>query len=166
MNAKELMIGDFVRVSKDVCIKKGTIVKVRSIDGDNSFQEKGLKGCASCETIDDSSITGGVWVEYLEPIPITHEVLEKAGFVKDEDKETGCTYHILVPTGYEKNSFTIQISLYKEPICGVNVLFKCWGWIPPQNGGINDIHLCGMKYVHEMQHAIRLCGIDKELIHF
>ena len=47
MKAAELMIGDLVRVSKDVCFKKGTIVKVRGIDADEVFPEKGLEGGTS-----------------------------------------------------------------------------------------------------------------------
>ena len=102
--------------------------------------------------------------EELSPIPITPEILEKSGFIKDEDEETnGTTYHILIQTGYEANSYTIQITLYKEPICGVNVLLKIWGWVPPYNGGTNDIHLCGANYVHELQHTIKICRIDKEI---
>ena len=32
MKANELMIGDIVRVAKDVCIPKGTIVSIKGID--------------------------------------------------------------------------------------------------------------------------------------
>jgi hypothetical protein len=88
------------------------------------------------------------------------------GELKDayKDDRLSDAYHLLVPTGFERNSFTIQVSLYKEPICGVSTLVKCWGWLPPYNGGMNDIHLCSANYVHQLQHALRLCGIDKEII--
>ena len=104
--------------------------------------------------------------EYDEigPIPLTVEILESNGFTKDEDSENGSKYHLLVPTGHERNSYTIQVTLYKEPICGVKTLVKCWGWVPPYNGGLNDIHLCSANHVHELQHALRLCGIEKEII--
>ena len=104
---------------------------------------------------------------YLRPIPLTPEILEKNGFIKDAQKDEKSlvdAYHLLVPTGFERYSFTIQVSLYKKPICGVSTLVKCWGWTPPYNGGLNDIHLCSANYVHQLQHALRLCGIDKELI--
>lgn len=168
MKANELMIGDLLRVTKDVCIKKGTIVRVRAIDADDSLHKMGLKGAIRCQPIDDEygMNIGGVWADFLEPIPLTAEILEKNGFIKDEDrgKEFGQTYHILIPTGYEAHSFTVQVTIYKEPIQGVDVLFKCWGWIPPFNGGLDDIHLCSLKYVHQIQHALRLCGIDKEIV--
>lgn len=101
----------------------------------------------------------------IEPIPLTPEALEKNGFIKDVYKDNRLTdmYHLLVPTGFEGKSFTIQVRLYREPVCGVSTLVKCWGWLPPYDGGVNDIHLCSANYVHEIQHALRLCGIDKEI---
>lgn len=94
----------------------------------------------------------------LEPIPITPEILEKNGFAKEKEDELGITYYFLA------RPFTTQITLYKEPIGGVSILFKVWGRVPSFEGGVNDIHLCSVKYVHEMQHAIRLAGIEKEII--
>ena len=94
----------------------------------------------------------------LEPILITPEILEKNGFVKEKEDELGITYYFL------ERPYTTQITLYKEPICDVSILFKAWGRVPSSVGGVNDIHLCSVKYVHEMQHALRLCGIEKEII--
>ena len=110
-------------------------------------------------------LNGICYSENLYPIPLTAEILEKNGFIKDTDEDDRVVnvYHLLVPTGYERNSYTIQVNLYKEPICGVSTLVKCWGWIPPHNGGLNDIHLCSANYVHQLQHAMRLCGIEKEI---
>lgn len=165
MEANKLMVGDLMRVNRiGLCIRKGTVVQVRGIDGDNKIEERGLFGAAHCRPLDEDQFDGGIWLDYLDPIPITPEILEKNGFIEDEKTEFGKVYHLLVPTGFEKNSYTIQVTLFKEPICGVNVLFKCWGWIPPYNGGINDIHLCGIGFIHEMQHALRLCGIEKEIV--
>lgn len=160
------MIGDYARVNRDgLCIRQGSIVVIRGIDADRKLEEKGLVGAAYCHPLDEEQFDGGIWCDYLDPIPLTHEILEKNGFIKDacKDDRLTDTYHLLVPTGFERNSFTIQVSLYKEPICGVSTLVKCWGWLPPYNGGMNDIHLCSANCVHELQHALRLCGIDKEI---
>lgn len=82
MEAKELMIYDIVRVAKDVRIPKGTVVFIKGIDADNFFREKHLVGSATCLAIYDKyRMTCGVWVDYLEPIPLTREILEKIGFV-------------------------------------------------------------------------------------
>ena len=134
MKANKLMIGDWVKCGK-------RYMKVTQLAED-----------MDCDDID--------------PIPLTPEILKKNGFIKDSYKDDVLTdvYHLLVPTGFERNSFTIQVSLYREPICGVSTLVKCWGWLPPYNGGLNDIHLCSANYVHQLQHALRLCGINHEII--
>lgn len=149
MKANELMIGDWVK------LKDGGPLQMEDVSGTGMFKK----------WTSDGEYMIPYSYDEIEPIPLTPEILEKNGFIKDKDKKTiGTTYHILIPTGYEANSYTIQITLYKEPICGVSVLLKIWGWIPPYQGGINDIHLCGAKYVHELQHALRLCKIEKEIV--
>lgn len=99
---------------------------------------------------------------YGEPA-ITPQILEKNGFVKVEENEYSCSYQLLIPTGYEKNSYTIKFTFFNEPITGVDTILNCWGWIPPENSGLNDIHLCNIESVHELQHALRLCGIEKNI---
>lgn len=133
MKATELMVGDWVN----------------------------YKGIYNTVARADFDIHHDKWIEEIQPIPITEEILEKNGFIKDagEDDREISKYHLFVPTGIERISFTIQVNLYKEPICGVSTLVKCWGQTPPYNGGLNDIHLCSANYVHELQHALRLCGI-------
>ena len=136
MKANELMIGDLVRVSKDVCLKKGTIVKIHGIDADNVFTEKDLKGSATCMQINDPDrLTGGVWCDYLEPIPLTPEILEKNGFNYDEDR--------------------------KAYLMGV--IFQ----VKPEKYGLFSFVICGCPYslnsVHQLQHALKLCGIEKEI---
>lgn len=82
MKVQDLMVGDLLRVNKDVCLKKGTIVEVRGIDADNRLPEKGLVGAVSCVAVGDPDrMSGGVWCEYLDPIPITPKILERNGFI-------------------------------------------------------------------------------------
>jgi len=145
LKAEELMVGDWI-----IVYEKAMPVKARvdGVYGNNAF----VLG-------HPRTVANG----FVNPIPLTPEILEKNGFIKDEDDEYQKTYHLLVPTGFEKDSYTIKVTLYTKPICGVNVLFKCWGSIPPYNGGLNDIHLCSISFVHQMQHALRLCGINKTI---
>ena len=154
MKATELMIGNLVRVSKDVCFRKGTIVKVRGIDADNVLAEKGLKGSATCLDVNDpDGCTGGVWCDYLEPITITSEILEENGFVtKDKpdywtgyrsytykEDSTGLTFRLFHDTGKYEWSGTSEISLNSLP---------CW---------------IRFKYLHELQNILKVCGIEKEI---
>lgn len=126
MKETELMTGDLVQVSKDVCYKKGTIVKIHGIDADHVFPEKGLKGVASCMQVNDpDGCASCVWLDYLEPIPLTSEILEQNGF----EVKVG-------PGG--KYQLTIE---------GVSCRV--------------DFNI--IQYIHDLQHALRLCGIEKEI---
>ena len=137
MQANELMIDDIVRVAKDVCIPKGTVVFIKGIDADNCFREKHLVGSATClDLYDKYRGTGGVWVDYLEPIPLTREILEKIGFV-------------------EKEFFSELIVGDYRIICDLhNVCI--------QHNEHVDLD-APIEYLHELQHAFRLCKIDKEI---
>lgn len=154
MKANELMIGDLVRVSKDVCFKKGTIVKVRGIDADNVFAEKELKGSATCVAVNDPyRVTCGVWCDYLEPITLTDEILDQNGFVtkdkpdgwpgyrsyKYSEASTGIVFHLYHDTGKYEWSGKCEISLNALPY-----------WIR-------------FEYLHELQHILKICRIDKEI---
>lgn len=81
----------------------------------------------------------------IEPIPLTPEILEKNGFVKQdydgwlihEDNGRGL---IEYRTDYF-DGFLI-INYIKKPFSKISVK---------------------LKHVHELQHALRLCGINKEI---
>lgn len=157
MKAEDLMVRDWIRLDFTTASGVRTVKDTRIqqiIIPYEEYHEYYIKG-------DNLAM---VSLKYAEPIPLTPEILEKNGFIEDKSDDTRSTFHLLIPTSFEKNSYTVQVTLYKQPICGVQVLFKCWGWIPPHNGGLDDIHLCSLAYVHQMQHALRLCGIEKEII--
>ena len=136
MEPNELMIGDYIRV-----IYTQKIIKVREIK-------------QSCIYTHDN----GYEYNEIEPIPLTLEILEKNGFeiVFDEDGTECYCYYNCAADGY------IKISLY--------------------NGGDGDWRIEIVNYekfddnkivynnnfiflkVHQLQHALRLCGIDKEIV--
>lgn len=154
MKAKDLMIGDLVRVNRDVCIKNDTIVRVCGIDATNRLVEKGLEGSATCVPVDDIDFySRGIWVKYLSPIPLTSEILKKNGFENvsvitvgtakmrwvSEDTRTEITIWMddTLPMEIVKNVYYEDEVSYTLPFPGT---------------------------VHQLQHALRLCGIDKEII--
>ena len=142
MKANEIMADDLLRVTKDVCIKKGTIVRVRAIDADDTIPEKGLKGAIRCQPIDDEygMNIGGVWADFLEPIPLSAEILEKNGFTKST---------IFIEWKYEEE--------------GIYILWKPFPFLKVETENV-QLNLSRCEYVHELQHALRLCGIDKEIV--
>ena len=122
MKAEDLMIGDWVM-----------------LDGKEPKQITGLKthsckhGYVQIKNLDCSA-------EYLEPVPLTPEILEKNGF----KYMTGLWY---IQT---KEIRPIQI-VFKE----TNVITLSINCTPvPIN----------LKHVHQLQHALRLYGIEKEII--
>ena len=84
-------------------------------------------------------------IVYIKPIELTMEILVKNGFKKKSDYK--CTlyedYYELY--AWEFNDGMWQISGHSSEFAG----------IPDQ-----QVDVC---YVHELQHALRLFGIDKEI---
>lgn len=79
-----------------------------------------------------------LYLNEIKPIPITTEILEKNGFVYDsEDK------------------------LFEDIYPRISMLYAQYRLV--ENGGINYGEMSEIKYVHQLQHALRLCGIDKEI---
>ena len=137
MKADELMPGDWVRVNHDgLCIRKNSIVEVRGIDADDKLAEKGLIGSVHCRPLDDDQFEGGIWCEHLEPIPLTPEILEKNGFISGD--------------------FYAEL-LYKD----WQIMSDCEHLAARCRDGWNFDIPC--QFVHELQHALRLCGIEKEI---
>ena len=133
------MIGDWARVNHDgLCIKKGTIVMIGGIDADNSLAKRGLIGSAHCRPLDDDQFEGGIWCEYLEPIPLTAEILEKNGF---ECRGAWCLPGEDLGLRQDGDSWGL-LSYYAE---------------------YDALAFCHIKYVHELQHALHLCRIEKEI---
>ena len=124
MNAKDLMIGDWVKLSK------------------GNWSENRQVGLIDIEMIAES-------VYLAEPIPLTQEILEKNGFSLDEYGEW-----------YER-----EVSV-KERNYWVNVAFRNDSVsvydLDILTGGRSSICI-HKNYVHELQHALRLCQIEKEI---
>ena len=90
---------------------------------------------------------------YIKPIPLTPEILEKNGFLANmhvypypyyeyEVKEIKVKVGFAFPQG-DKTS-------YKEP----------WVYIDSERVFIEHLPCV---FVHQLQHALRLCGIEKEI---
>ena len=88
----------------------------------------------------------------LQPIPLTVEILEKNGFVKMD----GDHYRYFL--AYDDNYYAGFESVnYYTDACFCNVTKECSDGTQEQSKGV-------YKYVHQLQHALRLCGINHEII--
>lgn len=142
MKAEELMIGDWVYGCTDPYEtdrdKKKYPVKVIRIDADGDTMTEGENPFT--EPYEDE------WWN-LEPIPLTPEILEKNGFERPDARSLYFTksddyFDVAI------HEITDSIWYFEYQNCEFN--------LPP----------CSVlvAYVHELQHALRLCGIDKEIV--
>lgn len=135
MKANELMIGDWVYYNPNVFIE------------DEYEPTKPIKitKITSGEDI-DLAIEG-----CYSPIPLTAEILEKNGFVNNDGdfrffKADEESYYF----GFESVHY-----YFVTHFCNVTKEFS-QGGMQNQSKGI-------FTYVHQLQHALRLCGIEKEI---
>lgn len=145
MKAEDLMIGDWVNLNFDVDYKTGNLiyghVQVASINKDGTID-------VDCTFDNSKSMQDGWYLKLIEPIPLTFEILEKNDilyekqsfyYVIEDDEDLECTYYI-------------QQVLQGDWVVGVDI------------GAYDCSVFARIKYVHELQHALKLCGIDKEIV--
>lgn len=96
----------------------------------------------TCDGIIETTVNKKSNIELLEPIPITSEILEKNDFVKEDND----TYVWKDQMDFEKiiwfdGGFTCVTSVKCD---------RCY------DGQCYD--------VHELQHALKICGVNKEIV--
>lgn len=96
------------------------------------------------EPVKVQHIVSGINELDYDPIPITAEILEKNGFEVHRQFATFTEYWLDIPRKFVRVAPNSYIEIY--------------------NGENRNVHIDGKVYVHELQHALRLCGIDKEIV--
>ena len=129
LKISDISIGDYI----SYCDR---VYKVHSIDG------QGLIG-ASNDSYSSPHILKHI--DYLEPIPITAEILEKNGFESTTNPNVFTLTHgvLQLYVSEELDGWYILFVNFIERLCILQVIRK--------------------SYIHELQHALRLAGIDKEI---
>ena len=156
MRAEELMIGDLVRIG-ELNKYSGNVGKIKSLQSHKKDDGayflvfvSGDKGCVSTE----------VFNEDIEPIPLTPEILEKNGFEED-------FYSIITANGFERLPEYKYKNMKEARDIRRNLIRVAYS---NTEGGVYDIqagigsHIFSLKYVHELQHALRIMKIDKEIV--
>lgn len=116
------------------------------LDGNNVAQITSI----TCDGIIETSFNETSNIEVIHPIPLTPEILKKNGFVKAS--------MISDMPPYDKD---------EEGNMHFNLNEKFWGWWQPDNTFLipaNGLGWLEFRYAHELQHALRLCNIDKEIV--
>lgn len=136
LTAKDLMVGEWVKI-KEPNKYAGAIGTIQSISS--------LEGAYFAIYINDpnfGTFVTEVFCEDIEPIPLTAEILEKNGFIKHRDIMYRFAVHI-----DEFNGFMFTLG---RDFDGVFCL--------------QSNRFVRFAYVHELQHALRLCRVDKEIV--
>ena len=126
MKAKELMIGDWVRVyeENDDPMECGYVTcRVENL---NDFGDIG----ANCNDYKE---------EDVEPIPLTVDILSKNGFIEDGFGDF-CE---------EDRDALLEITSRDGDI---RWTINC-----------DEYDILEFKFVHQLQHALKLCGIEKDI---
>ena len=139
MKANELQIGDYVDY-------RGLVIKVTSLYDKGGSNEVGWSDKES------------VWVnaDNVVPIPLITEILKKNGFETEDD----------VHFSIQGQSDILELLLVEVPFDGYyfdivrteKIINKC------NQRCYIDRYFASIDYVHQLQHALRLCGIEKEII--
>ena len=87
--------------------------------------------------------------EHIKPIPLTNEILEKNGFGYIEKDEYSGIVHYYPGEKQFCANMDFHIGTNQKGVYWLNYLG-------------NTIR--GIRYVHELQHAFHLCGIEKDII--
>lgn len=144
MKAADLMIGDWV-------FAEGKLTQVTDIDESDGINREWIAGCEDCGCIHEKDI---------EPIPLTPEILEKNWlWEKDPDRNPNCLIAEANTATFSdaegKPHSWVQIQDISSIECSRWYL-KIWG-----KGKLGISGYIG--YVHELQHALRICGIKKKI---
>lgn len=125
MDSRNLMLGDFVKYTE---FGKNEIDIVECVEERRVLLKHG-------ETYTP--------LEYIEPLPLTPEILKKNGFVLDDEWYIYTGQGINIEVAFrDDNKFVYDLSILTD-------------------SGSMDIHA---KYVHELQRALRFLKTNKDIV--
>lgn len=143
MKAEELMIGDWVTMVADAkrfpknVVNETILCKVVGLD---KYKTEGVRVANNFEFMDEDPYK-------LSPIYLTPKILEKNGFRIIFEGELHTTYF------QDIDGFAVEIKID----CIVFTKLS-------MSNGLGYRVATECKYVHQLQHALRLCGINKEIV--
>lgn len=144
MKKADLMIGDWVRAIDD--------------DTNEAFDAT-IKAFDSLGNVyvvfPDDDTAYPCSEECVEPIALTTKIFEKNGFNDDGEGIYGDDDSFFVPIYQSEHNDSYFVST-----CG---RIEAWETHIEPTKGIGDFS-GRLRYVHELQHALRLCGIEKEIV--
>lgn len=142
MRIEDLMVGDWVICTYPSINKPVKVMEIKTVSDEE------LKA-----VINNDGIRLVFRRTYIDPIPLTPEILEKNGFEKLDFShfQIGDRRLVLDADGR-----------WDGPLS--------WHWVVTEMDTnakgqpvVLDYYVATINYVHQLQHALRLCGITKEI---
>lgn len=150
MKVEELTVGDLVYIGEPNDFH-GYIAKVVIINGETGYITVHIPNMHLHD----------VFIEDLQPIPLTEEILHKNGFKNDVlaqksiIAEGASNFSVILFS--EDNRITINnIDEYLNS-------FNKWS-VHIDTEDMRTMSTAEITYVHELQHLLKLCKIEKEII--
>lgn len=139
MKAEDLMVGDLVTFKGYQEDETPSIIEIVGIGYQGEDEEDcfvRIDGADACDIIRiDDEIVG---------IPLTPEILERNGFVLQEDVVG--MFGVTIAPHYTRDDLPFEVFCDGDP-------FAIWFSDP-----------IDIAYVHQLQHVIRLCGVNQEIV--
>lgn len=139
MDCKDLMIGDWV-VLKSNGVHPDTKIRITELSTDGCFVD-------DCDNF--------IGYEELSPIPLTEEILVKNGFEYAYNEASKMQNKQLLVANI--GGHYIEVRLDKKNVA------IWYDYDENESGFYSDVLLDLPRTVHQLQHLLRLCGIDKEI---
>lgn len=140
LKISDISVGDWVY--HDDIVFGREIAKVHRLNNDENGETIGIKVYRSDGAF---GVVGYIWTSPtqgdLHPIPITAEILEKSGLCVVEQDADFCEYELF---GSENFSLSHTKGTLRYRLETPQASVVCW-------------------FVHELQHALRLAEVDKEI---
>jgi hypothetical protein len=138
IDIRDLSIGDWVRVK--MC--------KWDYDDPDTLDAKVLSIVGNSVGVgyDNSDIVMSAFVEDLQPIPITAEVLEKNGLEYEDDGNDAVIF--------------LCCDMFWARLCVGDTFWR----VGIHSEDRLDAVVCDVKHIHELQHALRLASVGKEIV--
>lgn len=152
MKIEDLQIGDYLQYTADD--GKDYVVMVLQLAKDG-YHKEGVIFIPPW----DKDAAWDVSLSQVRPIPLTEEILKKNGFRFDGSGQSSMM--LMTPWEEQGIRWNIYVGL-KHRTIDVHAAHpeeRSPGW---RKSNKVVLTVCGC-YVHELQHALRLCGINKEI---
>jgi hypothetical protein len=152
MKTEELMIDDFVNFHLEIFSTDYEGIETVHDEVLEIGKVSALNSIGNVWVIDSEGEEHQVTKDEIEPIPLTSELLEKNGFNRLDQIASIEPYYWF----FSDKETEVKIKAFNTIFKGL--LVEC---VNPVN---NATTYKQCEFVHEFQHALRLCEIEKEIV--